>query len=96
MFRVFVMMLLFWSLPANAEDDSCQKKPSNGFAVECKVKNDADVSLVSINGGECHAPAFHKHVSANKSFEVAGTKDCFYVRSVTLTIDGKNKTFGPL
>lgn len=95
MFRVLVMMLILCS-PAIAEDDSCQKKPSHGFVVECKVKNDADVALVSINGGECHAPAFHKHVIANKSFEIVGTKDCFYVRSVTLTIDGKNKTFGPL
>jgi hypothetical protein len=93
--RIFVMLLLSCSA-ALAEDISCQKKPTHNFVIECKSKKEADVSLLALNGGECASVAFHKHVGAEKAFEIPGTKECFYVRSVTLSIDGKSKTIGPL
>jgi len=96
MIRLFTMLLLSCSIGVASADVSCQKKTSHAFAVECKSKKDVDVSLVAINGGECASVPFHTHMSADKGFEIPGTKECFYVRSVTLSIDGKKKTFGPL
>ncbi len=77
-----------------SEDISCDKKSGDDHRIHCKVKKVMDVSLVSINGGECNAPAFHWHGSGE--FSIPGTKECGYVGAVTLSIDGHNKTFAPL
>jgi len=77
-----------------ADDISCDKKTSDSHIIHCKTKKVMDVSLVSINGGECNSPAFHWHGSGE--FSIPGTKECGYVGAVTLSIDGHNKTFAPL
>ncbi len=76
-----------------SEDVTCQKNLKKAFVVTCEAKRDLNVSLVSINGGECFAPSFHWHTSGK--FDVPGTQECLYVRSVTLDIDGHHKTFTP-
>ena len=85
---------LFTSAAWAADDISCDKKVNDSHIIHCKAKKVMDVSLVSINGGECNAPSFHWHGSGG--FTVPGTKECGYVGSVTLSIDGHNKTFAPL
>lgn len=87
-------MCLFCTTAVASEDISCNKNLKHAFVVTCEAKRKMNVSLVSINGGECFAPYFHWH-DAGK-FDIPGTKDCFYVRSVTLDIDGHTKTFVPL
>ena len=83
------------STPALASEDvSCEKKASDSHIVHCKAKKVTDVSLVSINGGECNAPSFHWHGSGG--FAIPGTKECGYVSAVTLSLNGHNKTFAPL
>ena len=77
-----------------SDDISCDKKINDNHNIHCKAKKVIDVSLVSINGGECNAPSFHRHGSGD--FSIPGTKECGYVSSVTLSINGKNKTFAPL
>jgi hypothetical protein len=77
-----------------SDDISCEKDVKKDHIVHCKTKKVMDVSLVSINGGECNAPSFHWH--GDGKFAVPGTKECGYVGSVTLSIDGHNKTFAPL
>ena len=77
-----------------SEDFSCEKKPGDSHIVHCKAKKVTDVSLVSINGGECNAPSFHWHGSGG--FAIPGTKECGYVSAVTLSLNGHNKTFAPL
>lgn len=90
-----ILALCMISTSSMASDDiSCQKNIKKEFVVTCEAKKEADIALVAINGGECAAPAFHKHVAGK--FDLPGTKECFYVRSVTLNIDGHKKTFGPL
>ncbi len=91
----FILMLCLFSTSVMASDDiSCQKNLKHAFVVTCEAKKVMNVSLVNINGGECNAPAFHWHGSGE--FSVPGTKECGYVGSVTLSIDGHNKTFAPL
>ncbi len=83
------------STPVMASDDiSCEKKVSDSHIIHCKAKKVIDVSLVSINGGECYAPKFHWHGKGD--FAVPGTKTCSYVGAINLIIDGHNKTFAPL
>ena len=94
MIRIFVMLLLSCSVAMASDDLSCEKKPTDNHHIHCKAKKVIDVSLVSINGGECNAASFHWHGSGD--FTIPGTKECFYVKAVTLSIDGKNKTFAPL
>lgn len=77
-----------------SEDLSCDKKSNDSHIIHCKAKKVMNVSLVSINGGECNAPSFRW--SGSGGFSIPGTKECYYVRSVTLSIDGRTKTFGPL
>ena len=80
---------------AKASDDiTCEKDVKKDHIVHCKTKKVMDVSLVSINGGECNAPSFHWH--GEGKFALPGTKDCSYVGAVTLSIDGHTKTFAPL
>ena len=93
--RILKILLILISTPALASEDiSCEKKASDSHIVHCKAKKVMDVSLVSINGGECNAPSFHWHGSGG--FSIPGTKECHYVSAVTLSIDGHNKTFAPL
>ena len=92
--RLILALCLFNTSVMASEDFSCQKNLKKAFVVTCESKKEADVTLVAINGGECNAPAFHKHLTGK--FDLPGTKECFYVRSVTLSIDGHNKTFAPL
>lgn len=93
--RILKILLTLISTPALASEDvSCEKKANDSHIVHCKSKKVIDVSLVSINGGECNAPSFHRHGSGE--FSIPGTKECGYVRSITLSIDGHNKTFAPL
>lgn len=87
-------MCLISSTAYASDDISCEKKTSDSHIVHCKAKKVIDVSLVSINGGECNAPSFHRH--GRGEFSVPGTKECGYVSAITLTIDGRNKTFAPL
>lgn len=94
MIRVFVMLILSCSMALASDDITCEKKSVDNHNVHCKAKKALNVTLVSINGGECFAPSFHWHDAGD--FTIPGTKDCFYVRSVTLSVDGKNKTFAPL
>ena len=86
--------LLFANIAYASDDISCEKKSTDSHIVHCKAKKVMDVSLVSINGGECNAPPFHRHGSGE--FSIPGTKECQYVGAVTLSIDGHNKTFAPL
>ena len=91
----FILALCLFSTAAIASDDiSCQKNLKHAFVITCEAKKDINVSLDSINGGECFAPSFHWHGTGK--FDIPGTKDCFFVRSVTLDIDGHKKTFAPL
>jgi hypothetical protein len=93
--RILKILLMLINTPALASEDiSCEKKVVDSHIVHCKAKKVIDVSLVSINGGECNAPAFHWHGSGG--FAIPGTKECHYVGAVTLSIDGHNKTFAPL
>ena len=88
-------IMLYCNNTAWASDDiSCEKDAKKDHIVHCKAKKVMDVSLVSINGGECNTPSFHWH--GDGKFAVPGTKECGYVGSVTLSIDGHNKTFAPL
>ena len=93
--KKLVLVFCILSGSAMASDDiSCEKKSTDSHIVHCKAKKVMDVSLVSINGGECNAPSFHRRVSGE--FTIPGTKECFYVGSVSLSIDGHTKTFAPL
>ena len=92
--RLVILLLIMSGTAMASEDVSCEKKVSDSHRVHCKAKKVIDVSLVSINGGECDAPAFHWHGSGD--FSVPGTKRCGYVGAVTLSIDGHTKTFAPL
>ena len=90
---ILISLLMSWPAWAG-EDISCEKKVTDSHIVHCKAKKVMDVSLVSINGGECNAPSFHWHGTGG--FSVPGTKECNYVSGITLSIDGHNKTFAPL
>ena len=93
--QLMVLLFIMISGTALASDDiSCDKKVSDSHIIHCKAKKVMNVSLVSINGGECNAPAFHWHGSGE--FSIPGTKECHYVGAVTLSIDGHTKTFAPL
>jgi hypothetical protein len=92
--RIVVLLSLLSGTAMAADDISCDKKASDSHIIHCKAKKMMDVSLVSINGGECNAPTFHWHGSGE--FSIPGTKECGYVGAVTLSIDGHNKTFAPL
>ena len=93
--RLILILSLLLSSPAWAgEDISCEKKPNSGHVVECNAKKVMHVALVSINGGECNAPAFEWYGSGK--FSVPGTKECGYVSGITLSVSGHNKTFAPL
>lgn len=92
---ILISILLCMSGVAMASDDiSCEKKSSDSHNIHCKAKKVIDVTLVSINGGECNAPSFHRHGSGE--FSIPGTKECHYVSAITLSINGHNKTFAPL
>ena len=86
--------LLFANIAYASDDITCEKDPKKDHIVHCKTKKVMDVSLVSIDGGECNAPSFHWH--GEGKFAVPGTKDCSYVGAVTLSVDGHTKTFAPL
>lgn len=93
--KKLIVLLCMISGAAWASDDiSCEKDVKKDHIVHCKTKKMMDVSLVSINGGECNAPSFHWH--GEGKFAVPGTKDCHYVGAVTLSVDGHTKTFAPL
>ena len=96
--RTLKTLLTISLLPVNmayaSEDITCEKDVKKDHIVHCKTKKVMDVSLVSINGGECNAPSFHWH--GEGKFALPGTKDCSYVGAVTLSIDGHTKTFAPL
>ncbi len=91
--KLLPIFLLFPSL-AFAEDITCEKSHKDSHRVHCKTTKVMDVTLGSINGGECDAPAFHWR--GKGEFAVPGTKRCGYVGAVSLTVDGKNKVFAPL
>jgi hypothetical protein len=92
--RIVVLLTLMSGTAMASDDISCEKKVSDSHIIHCKAKKVMNVSLVSINGGECNAPPFHWHGSGG--FSIPGTKECHYVGAVTLSIDGHNKTFAPL
>lgn len=90
-----VAVCCFLSTAATASEDiSCQKDSKKEFVVFCDAKKHLEVSLVSINGGDCEAPVFHH--SGKGKFAIPGTKECWHTRAITLSIDGRSKTFGPL
>lgn len=86
--------MLFANIAWASDDISCDKKVNDSHIIHCKAKKVIDVTLVSINGGECNAPSFHRYGSGE--FSIPGTKECHYVSAVTLSINGHNKTFAPL
>jgi hypothetical protein len=86
--------LIFANIAYASDDITCEKDVKKDHIVHCKTKKVMDVSLVSINGGECNAPSFHWH--GEGKFALPGTKDCSYVGAVTLSVDGHTKTFAPL
>jgi hypothetical protein len=92
--RLILILCLISTSSWASEDITCQKNLNHAFVVTCEAKKVMNVSLVNIDGGECAAPAFHWHGTGK--FDVPGTQQCFYVRSVTLNIDGHKKAFGPL
>lgn len=92
--KLIVLLCIVSGTAWAADDISCDKKVTDSHIIHCKAKKVMDVSLVSINGGECNAPSFHWHGSGG--FTVPGTKECGYVGAITLSIDGHNKTFAPL
>lgn len=92
--RLALILCLFSTVAMASDDISCQKNLKQAFVVTCETKKVMNVSLVDIDGGECAAPSFHWHGIGK--FDVPGTQQCFYVRSVTLNVDGHEKTFGPL
>jgi hypothetical protein len=92
--KLLVIFSFVPSLAFASEDVVCEKKVMDSHIVHCKSKKVIDVSLVSINGGQCNAPSFHWHGSGG--FSIPGTKECSYVGAVTLSINGHTKTFAPL
>ena len=91
---ISIFTLYYMNMAMAADDITCDKEVKKDHAVHCKAKKVMDVSLVSINGGNCYAPRFHWY--GKGKFRIPGTKECHYVGSVTLSIDGHNKTFAPL
>lgn len=90
------IMLCMSGVSWASDDISCEKKSTSNHVVHCKSKKDVGVALISINGGECSAPWFHRYVHSGESFEIPGTKECGYTRSITLSVSGHDKTFAPL
>ncbi|WP_292532784.1 hypothetical protein [Methylocystis sp.] len=91
--------LLFSPTIAWAGDEAfdCNKKFDG--EVECKVKKDkVAVKAVSIDGGECAAPAdskvYGKVMKKDEKFKLPGAHDCLYVSGFTITTtDGKTQKF---
>lgn len=64
--------------------------------LQCKVKADrVSVRSVTINGGDCPAPAkheiFNKTFYKGEKFSIPGTKECHYVSGVSIML-GNGKT----
>lgn len=86
---------------AGDEPFECNHNHHDG-ELHCSVKAETvSIRSVSINGGECEAPARHQVFSKTyhkgEKFTVPGTKECSYVRSVSITTDsGKTQTMTAL
>jgi hypothetical protein len=93
------LAFLFFLFPAAVYADDkmfdCSKKKG---LIECKVlKDGVSVHAVSLNGGECNAPhskIHHTLMKKGDKFTVPGSRECYYVRKVSITThEGKKQTF---
>ena len=81
---------------AGDEPFDCNHNHHDG-ELHCSVKAETvSVRSVAINGGECSTPAHHEVFNRTyhkgQKFTVPGTKDCAYVRSISITTgDGKTQ-----
>ena len=92
----YVLPILAMASTAHASEAiECSKDVRHGDIV-CKTKEPVHIVGVTINGGECEAPAINIYIPKGHKWIVPGTHACYFTRMVTLTfIDGKIKREGP-
>jgi hypothetical protein len=89
--KKFAIAFLMLTTPANAyEHFECSKHDGE---VSCKTtKQNVMIDDIKINNGNCssdtNASFLHKTLMKGEKFVVPGSKECFYVSGVTITLKG--------
>lgn len=95
-------ILLLTSTMAYAGDEEFDCHKNHEHAVECKAKRDGvGIKDIQINGDECesvpNSKINHHAIHKGEKFTVPGSKECFYVRGMTILLeDGNSQHFNAM